>query len=61
MISMLQAVKKAKKSNKVVVKVIYFNKTYEFYVCDNIPDKNEYIPDGYKGDVVILKNYSMSI
>lgn len=60
MISVMQAVKLAKKEHKVLVKVIYFNKSFEFYVCDKVPDKNEYIPDGYCGDVVVLKNYAIN-
>lgn len=60
MVSLSQAVSKAEANSQLVVKVIYFNKSVEYYVHDSIPDKNEYIPDGYGGHVLVVADYSIN-
>lgn len=59
MVSVYEAIAKAQKLNKLVVKVIYFNKSVEYYLHDVMPDKNEYIPDGYSGHVRMIADYSI--
>lgn len=58
MVSLSQAVMKAEALGKLVVKVIYFNNSVEYYLHDKMPDKNEYIPDGYKGHVLLVGDFS---
>ena len=60
MVSLSQAVAKAEAYGQLVVKVIYFNNSVEYYVHDFMPDKNEYIPDGYKGHVLLVADYSLN-
>lgn len=57
MLNLNDAINKAKDESKLVVKVVYFNNSHEYYVHSNMPDKNEYIPDGYNGDVLLIANY----
>lgn len=59
MVSVYEAIQKAQKEHKIVVKVIYFNKSVEYYLHDVMPDKNEYIPDGYSGHVRMVADYSI--
>lgn len=59
MVSVYEAMKKAQEMHKLVVKVIYFNKSVEYYLHDFMPDKNEYIPNGYSGHVLLLADFSV--
>jgi len=58
MVSLSQAVMKAEALGQLVVKVVYFNNSVEYYVHQSMPDKNEYIPDGYQGKIVLVEDFS---
>jgi len=60
MLNLNDAINKAKNESKLVVKVVYFNKSYEYYVHPAMPDKNEYIPDNYDGNVLLVADYSIN-
>lgn len=58
MLSLSQAIIKAKELNQLVIKVVYFNNSFEYYVQSSMPNKNKYIPDGYYGKVLLVKDFS---
>jgi hypothetical protein len=60
MVSLNDAISKAKSLSQLVIKVSYFNGSIEYYVLPSIPDKNEYIPDGYDGDVLLVADFSIN-
>ena len=58
MLNLNDAINKAKNESKLLIKVIYFNNSYEYYVHSSMPDKNEYIPDGYNGNIKLIANFN---
>lgn len=57
MLDLNESIAKAKEKFMLVLKVTYFNESIEYYVSSFMPDKNQFIPDGYGGSVDLVQDF----